>query len=84
MKVADFGVARVKMQSGVMTAETGTYRWMAPEVRIFLDITILLDSFFSEILFFLVKVFSEILWQKNAVSLSVNNTYCSTSGFLGS
>lgn len=33
VKVADFGVARVKDQSGVMTAETGTYRWMAPEVR---------------------------------------------------
>uniref|UniRef100_A0A2P2JPP8 non-specific serine/threonine protein kinase n=5 Tax=Rhizophora mucronata TaxID=61149 RepID=A0A2P2JPP8_RHIMU len=32
VKVADFGVARVKNQSGVMTAETGTYRWMAPEV----------------------------------------------------
>ncbi|PHU10717.1 hypothetical protein BC332_22577 [Capsicum chinense] len=32
IKVADFGVARVKAQSGVMTAETGTYRWMAPEV----------------------------------------------------
>ncbi|KAL4616340.1 hypothetical protein ACB092_07G192400 [Castanea dentata] len=29
---ADFGVARVKTQSGVMTAETGTYWWMAPEV----------------------------------------------------
>lgn len=32
VKVADFGVARVKAQSGIMTAETGTYRWMAPEV----------------------------------------------------
>ncbi|CAN1276310.1 Serine/threonine-protein kinase STY17 [Linum perenne] len=32
VKVADFGVARVQAQSGVMTAETGTYRWMAPEV----------------------------------------------------
>ncbi|XP_008466447.2 serine/threonine-protein kinase STY46-like isoform X2 [Cucumis melo] len=32
VKVADFGVARVLAQSGVMTAETGTYRWMAPEV----------------------------------------------------
>lgn len=31
VKVADFGVARVQTQSGVMTAETGTYRWMAPE-----------------------------------------------------
>ena len=28
VKVADFGVARVKLQSGVMTAETGTYRWI--------------------------------------------------------
>lgn len=34
VKVADFGVARVKAQTGVMTAETGTYRWMAPEVRL--------------------------------------------------
>ncbi|CAN6688193.1 unnamed protein product [Malus baccata var. baccata] len=32
VKVADFGVARVNSQSGVMTSETGTYRWMAPEV----------------------------------------------------
>lgn len=32
--MADFGVARVKAQSGVMTAETGTYRWMAPEVHL--------------------------------------------------
>ncbi|XP_024543267.1 serine/threonine-protein kinase STY46 isoform X1 [Selaginella moellendorffii] len=32
VKVADFGVARVKDHTGVMTAETGTYRWMAPEV----------------------------------------------------
>ncbi|MED6106355.1 hypothetical protein PIB30_004130 [Stylosanthes scabra] len=32
VKVTDFGVARVHNQSGVMTAETGTYRWMAPEV----------------------------------------------------
>lgn len=32
VKVADFGVARFQSQSGAMTAETGTYRWMAPEV----------------------------------------------------
>ncbi|KHN33825.1 Putative serine/threonine-protein kinase [Glycine soja] len=31
VKVSDFGVARVHDQSGIMTAETGTYRWMAPE-----------------------------------------------------
>lgn len=34
VKVADFGVARFQNQGGVMTAETGTYRWMAPEVGI--------------------------------------------------
>ncbi|XP_024458063.1 serine/threonine-protein kinase STY17 isoform X3 [Populus trichocarpa] len=34
VKVADFGVARVQTQSGVMTAETGTYRWMAPELTL--------------------------------------------------
>ncbi|XP_058220611.1 serine/threonine-protein kinase STY46-like isoform X2 [Rhododendron vialii] len=32
VKVADFGVAKVQTPTGVMTAETGTYRWMAPEV----------------------------------------------------
>ncbi|KAG6671633.1 hypothetical protein I3843_16G014400 [Carya illinoinensis] len=32
IKVADFGVARFQTQGGTMTAETGTYRWMAPEV----------------------------------------------------
>lgn len=34
VKVADFGVARFQNNGGVMTAETGTYRWMAPEVRL--------------------------------------------------
>ncbi|KAJ8458323.1 hypothetical protein OPV22_031249 [Ensete ventricosum] len=32
VKVADFGVARILNRGGIMTAETGTYRWMAPEV----------------------------------------------------
>ena len=32
VKIADFGVARVLDGAGVMTAETGTYRWMAPEI----------------------------------------------------
>ena len=33
VKIADFGVARTKPTDGsTMTAETGTYRWMAPEV----------------------------------------------------
>lgn len=30
VKAADFGFSRVRTQSGVMTAETGTYHWMAP------------------------------------------------------
>jgi len=32
VKIADFGVSRNPSQDGDMTAETGTYRWMAPEV----------------------------------------------------
>jgi serine/threonine protein kinase len=32
VKIADFGVARLIDKDSVMTAETGTYRWMAPEV----------------------------------------------------
>jgi len=32
VKIADFGVARLGNQEGQMTAETGTYRWMAPEI----------------------------------------------------
>ncbi|KAM0833337.1 hypothetical protein ACQ4PT_064325 [Festuca glaucescens] len=32
VKIADFGVSRHRSQEGDMTAETGTYRWMAPEV----------------------------------------------------
>jgi serine/threonine protein kinase len=32
LQIADFGVARIIENTGHMTAETGTYRWMAPEV----------------------------------------------------
>ena len=32
VRVADFGVARIIDMGGTMTAETGTYRWMAPEI----------------------------------------------------
>ncbi|KAJ4830798.1 Serine/threonine-protein kinase sty13 [Turnera subulata] len=31
IKIADFGVARIEVQTEGMTPETGTYRWMAPE-----------------------------------------------------
>ncbi|CAN6444918.1 unnamed protein product [Victoria cruziana] len=32
IKIADFGVARIEVQTDGMTPETGTYRWMAPEM----------------------------------------------------
>jgi len=32
VKVTDFGLSRFLDKTGDMTAETGTYRWMAPEV----------------------------------------------------
>ncbi len=37
VKIADFGVARLIEANGHMTAETGTYRWMAPEVRLIVE-----------------------------------------------
>lgn len=45
MKIADFGVARVGSQEGQMTAETGTYRWMAPEVGLLIFL-LLFESVF--------------------------------------
>lgn len=35
VKLADFGLAREESVTEMMTAETGTYRWMAPEVLFF-------------------------------------------------
>ena len=32
VKLADFGLAREESLTDMMTAETGTYRWMAPGV----------------------------------------------------
>ncbi|PIN02882.1 Dual-specificity kinase [Handroanthus impetiginosus] len=34
IKIADFGVARIEVQTEGMTPETGTYRWMAPCILI--------------------------------------------------
>lgn len=34
VKLADFGLAREESLTEMMTAETGTYRWMAPEVHL--------------------------------------------------
>ncbi|GAV91434.1 Pkinase domain-containing protein [Cephalotus follicularis] len=35
VKLADFGLAREESVTEMMTTETGTYHWMAPEVRSF-------------------------------------------------
>jgi len=42
VKLADFGLAREETVTEMMTAETGTYRWMAPEVCYYLGIMMLL------------------------------------------
>ncbi|RWW61410.1 hypothetical protein BHE74_00031536, partial [Ensete ventricosum] len=34
IKIADFGVARIEVKPEGMTPETGTYRWMAPYVKL--------------------------------------------------
>lgn len=37
VKLADFGLAREESLTEMMTAETGTYRWMAPEVYLLMN-----------------------------------------------
>jgi serine/threonine protein kinase len=44
VKLADFGLAREESLIEMMTAETGTYRWMAPEVLNCLKVS---DLFYS-------------------------------------
>jgi serine/threonine protein kinase len=53
VKLADFGLAREESLTEMMTAETGTYRWMAPEVTILLltrDFSFLFAVVLSDIL----------------------------------
>lgn len=57
--MADFGVARVQAETGVMTAETGTYRWMAPEVHLVLNMTMLMERKVSNI-FILVHQYASL------------------------
>ncbi|CAL5356637.1 unnamed protein product [Camellia sinensis] len=74
VKVADFGVSRVQAQSGVMTAETGTYRWMAPEVIEHKPFDHKADIF----------SFGIVLWEllTGEVSLSVFVLICSSVGII--
>lgn len=52
VKLADFGLAREETVTEMMTAETGTYRWMAPEVckHVYLDL-------FARLFYVLIKIF---------------------------
>ena len=45
-KLSDLGLARTwEPSSGIMTAETGSYRWMAPEVMMHKEYTHLCDIY---------------------------------------
>ncbi|KVI06304.1 Protein kinase, catalytic domain-containing protein [Cynara cardunculus var. scolymus] len=83
LKLVDFGLAREESVTEMMTAETGTYRWMAPEnVRPSLenlpeDLAIILSSCwmedpdarpnFSQIIQMLLHYFSTILPSKSMI-----------------
>lgn len=41
VKLADLGLAREETLTEMMTSETGTYRWMAPEVFLFHRVVLL-------------------------------------------
>lgn len=43
VKLADLGLAREESLTEMMTAETGTYRWMAPEVLSILVLSFVWD-----------------------------------------
>lgn len=47
VKLADFGLAREESLTEMMTAETGTYRWMAPEVIKLIIVLVLFFPFLS-------------------------------------
>lgn len=45
VKLVDFGLAREESVTEMMTAETGTYRWMAPEVASELSFTFIFSDY---------------------------------------
>lgn len=62
VKVADFGVARFQPLEGViMTAETGTYRWMAPEVSFYAYYISVLNSVINNFVFYVWSTISQNL-----------------------
>lgn len=57
VKLADFGLAREESLTEMMTAETGTYRWMAPEVYWLIDaLSVFLSIFMT--------IYDWLQWQK--------------------
>lgn len=66
VKLADFGLAREESLTEMMTAETGTYRWMAPEVYWRIDI-----------LFALYDSYLRVAWTDCANTIAVIQ-YCHT------
>lgn len=75
--MADFGVARVKAQTGVMTAETGTYRWMAPEVLHFYQSFFMILSLLGLVLYLTCTGLKLILTQTDINETNVT-TFCTT------
>lgn len=59
VKLADFGLAREESLTEMMTAETGTYRWMAPEVLLSFDIFCFLFFFWVKLLISSIQLLKE-------------------------
>lgn len=72
-KLSDLGLARTwEPSSGIMTAETGSYRWMAPEVMMHKEYTHLCDIYSYGIMLWEL-VTGEVPWrEKSAVECALD------------
>lgn len=77
VKLADFGLAREETVTEMMTAETGTYRWMAPEVCANFNKSSWQHVHLYTILFFAeVNIKSQICVRKSGVVVQSQCLYC--------
>ena len=60
VKLVDLGLAREETLTEMMTAETGTYRWMAPEVSI-------IASYLSVFRSFIFRIIIDVSWNASTV-----------------